>query len=108
MKNIALTLPGQSAPIPTPEGFNSNITDLGGLLSGLLNIAFYAAIFLAFYWLIWSSFQYIMASGNKESLAKARERIKWTLIGLAVIFAAYFIAKYASEVLPAKGGLLPF
>ena len=108
MKNIALTLPGQSSSVPTPEGLNSNINNLGGLISGLLNIIFYIAIFMAFYWLIWGSFQYILASGKKEDLAKARSRITWALIGLVVIFSAFFIAKFAAQVLPPGNGGLPF
>ena len=109
---LPLILPGFKGPINSTDfapNFNLNLITLGGLLSAFLNIVFYIAIFMAFYWLILSSFQYIMASGNKESLAKARERIKWTLIGLVVIFAAYFIAKFGSELLPpVKGGFLPF
>lgn len=110
MNKIVLTLPGQSTPIPipTPSGLTSSITDLGSFLSGFLNIIFYIAVFMAFYWLIWSGFQYMMASGNKENLAKSREKIKWTLIGLVVIFAAYFLAKFASEIFPPGKGGLPF
>lgn len=108
---LPLALPGfkEGINVGDVSNFKPNLITLGQLLSGLLNIAFYVAIFLAFYWLVWGAFQYMMASGDKESLAKAREKIKWTLIGLAVIFAAYFLAKYASEILPQKpGGLIPF
>ena len=106
MKELALTLPGGQ----TIVGPVTKITDLGSFLSGLLNIAFYIAIFLAFYWLIWAGFQYILSSGKKEDLAKARLKITWALVGLIVIFAAYFVAKFASEIFPVqtgKGGL-PF
>ncbi len=78
--------------------FNGSNANLGAIISGLLNIVFYFAAFMAFYWLVWGSFQYILASGNKESLAKARERIKWALIGLVVVFAAFLIAKLAGEI----------
>ncbi|MBI3103504.1 hypothetical protein HYZ05_01030 [Candidatus Daviesbacteria bacterium] len=77
---------------------------LADVLSGLLNIAFYIAIFMAFYWLLWGAFQYILASGKKEELAKARERIKWAIIGLMVILTAYLIATFAAQILPPKGG----
>lgn len=101
---LALTLPGQTSPIPTPANFNPAITDVGSFLSGLLNIALYIAAFMAFYWLIWGAFQYIFAQGRKEQLERARERIRWAIIGLIVIFAAYFIARYAFEIFPAQGG----
>lgn len=113
MNKIALTLPGFSpSPIPNPSGLNPEFigpgANLASFLSPLLNIIFYIAIFLAFFWLVWASFQYIMASGNKESLAKAREKIKWALIGLVIIFAAFFIAKLAGEIFPPGKGGLPF
>ena len=88
--------------------FNLNLTTLGGLISRLLNIAFYIAGFLAFYYLVWGAFQYMAASGNKEQLQKARARITWALVGLLFVFSSYLIAKYASEIFtPTKGGL-PF
>ena len=100
MKLIAQTIPGlkdifQSNPAP-------KFQTLGDILSGLLNIAFYIAVFLTFYFLVWGAFQYIMAQGSKEELAKARARITWALVGLIIVFLAYFIAKFAGEILPPR------
>lgn len=103
---LTLQLPGFSS-IPGPSGLDPNIKDLGSFLSPLLNIAFYIAVFLAFFWLIWGGFQYIMAQGKKEELQKATARITWAIIGLLVIMMAYLIAKFASEIVTPKGGL-PF
>lgn len=103
MNKLTLTIPGFS-PIPTPSSLNPNIVDVGSFLSGLLNIALYIAAFMTFYWLVWGAFQYIFAQGRKEQLERARERIRWAIIGLIVIFAAYLIARYAFEIFPAKGG----
>lgn len=94
--------------------YNANTTrlpqfkNLGDIISPFLNIAFYAAVFLAFYFLIWGGFQYIMAQGKKEDLAKARARITWALIGLFVILMAYFIAGFVSQIFPPTTGGLPF
>lgn len=92
-----------SSPIPRASGA-PNITSLADVLSGLFNIVFYVAMFLAFYFLVWGAFVYIMASGKKDDLAKARARITWALIGLAVTLLAFFIAKYAAFIFPARGG----
>lgn len=73
--------------------------NLSDILSGLLNIAFYAAVFAAFYFLVWGALAYIMAQGQKEDLAKARARITWALVGLMVILLAYFIARFVAEIL---------
>lgn len=80
----------------------------GSFLSTLFNIALFISVFLAFYWLIWGAFQYITAQGKKEDLAKARARMTWAIIGLIVVFLAYTIARYASEIFPPSKGQLPF
>lgn len=80
---------------------------LGDLVSGFINIAFYGAAFLTFYFLVWGAFAYITARGDKEGLAKARARITWAIIGFMVILLAFLIAKYFSEIFPPKGGV-PF
>lgn len=99
--------PQPGCNVSTPRS-GTPIANLGDLLSGLLTITFYIALFLAFYWLIWGGFQYILAGGKKEDLAKARARITWALIGLVVVFLGYFIARFAAEIFPPTKGGLPF
>ncbi len=111
MNRLALTLPGGN-DIPMPSGLKSpsggDFTDLASFISPLLNIVFYIAVFLAFYYLTWGAFQYMMAQGKKEDLGKARARITWALIGLIIVFLAYTIARFASEIFPPTKGGLPF
>jgi len=42
--------------------------------------------------IIYTGFLFIQARGNKDKLEKAKEALKWTLIGGAIILAAYVIA----------------
>lgn len=106
MNKLALQLPGFS-PIPAPSGLKPEFTNLASVISPLLTIIFYIAGFLAFYYLVWGAFAYIMAQGNKENLAKARSKIAFAIIGLIIILMAFFIAQYAGEIFtPQKG--LPF
>jgi len=108
MNKLALTLPGTGNIIDSPV--KDKFSDLGGVLSGLLNIIFYVAVFLTFYYLVWGAAAYIMAQGKKEELAKARARITWAMIGLVVVLLAYFIAKFAAEIFTPNTlkGWLPF
>lgn len=109
MDKLALKLPFfDQIENPKDLVFSGDLANLGAILTGLLGIAFYIAGFFAFYWLIWGAFQYILASGNKEDLAKARARITWALVGLVVIFSAYLVAKFAWEIFPPIRGGLPF
>lgn len=108
MNKFALKLPGGNE-IPQPKELtDKGFVNLASLISPLLNIIFYIAAFLAFYYLIWGAFQYLMAQGKKEDLAKARSKITWALVGLMVVFLAYFIAKFGAEIFPAKIGGSPF
>lgn len=113
LKNIFKNNPIPTASPPILDPFASG----GNLIAGILEIAIYAAGFLAFFYLVWGAFQYIMASGKKEELQKARSRMTYAIIGLMVVLLAFFIMKYASEfftpqvTLPAgniEKGWLPF
>lgn len=88
---------------PTPQ-----FKTLGDFLSGLFNIAFFIAVFLAFYFLVWGGFQYILAQGKKEELSKARARIVWALVGLMIVALAYSIAKFGAQIFPPGRGGIPF
>lgn len=95
MKELALTLPGGTTINPSPA---PAFTDLGGLISGLLNIGFFIAGFMMVAWMFWGVFQYIFAGGNKESLAKARNRIIYAAIGFTLVAASFLISDYAGTI----------
>lgn len=110
MIKLALTLPG-SSPIPTNlAGTKTTFINLSSVMTELFNVAIYLAGFLAFFWLFWASFQYILARGDKEKIAKAREKIWWAIIGMFVVFLAYFFAGYVAQIFGPNSGSkdLPF
>lgn len=109
MKIITLTLPGQASPIPTPLGLGSKgiaFNNLSDFVNTAFNVIIYVCVFLAFYYLVWGAYQYILADGKKENLAKARARITWALIGLIIMLLAYFIARYATESFLSRDALI--
>lgn len=109
MNKLALDLPGFGNIANPPNlKFSGSSATLGAVLSGLLNIIFMVAAFLTFYYLIWGAWSYIFAGGEKENLAKAREKIKWALIGLLFVAGAYTLATYAGQIFPPGRGGLPF
>lgn len=83
---------------------NTNFTNLGSFINQLLPIIFYLSAFLAFFWLIWGAFQYIVAGGDKENLAKARSRITWAIIGLILVLLAFLVAQFAEQIVTPKPG----
>ncbi len=110
MDKLVLTLPGfrdgEQLPVPQPSGlrapFNANDFSLGTLISEIMPFLFYIAAFLAFFMLINASLRWIFSNGNKETIAKARARITWAIIGLAVTILAFFISNFVKEVLAPK------
>lgn len=95
-----LTLPGGNNinnPITQP-----GLGDLTGVVSGFLNIGFFIAGFLLLAWFSWGVFQYIFASGNKESLAKARARIQWAIIGFLIVVISFAASQYIRTILPVR------
>ncbi len=105
MNKLAQTIPDLK------EAFSSNpalqFKTLGDVLTSLLNIGFMISAFLTFYFLLWGAWQYIFAGGEKEALAKAREKIKWALIGLLFVAGSFTMTTYAGQVFPSRWGL-PF
>lgn len=105
MSKIALNLPGFSGDtnVPNPPGLKFSgpeQTSLGYVVSSFLNLIFFVALFLAFCWFIWGAYEYMVAQGQKEALAAARNRIKWSIIGFAVLVMAFLVGQYAPGIFP--------
>ena len=93
--------------LPATFKFSSS-SKIGDILTGLFEIVVLLAAFLAFIWFVWGAFQYIFAGGNKESLAKARARITWAIVGLIITLLAFLVAQFAQQILlPGKTGVTP-
>ena len=108
MHKLALTLPGfntgtGNTTITSPSGFGTGafaLTNLGTVISGILEIVLFIAAFLLFFWLLWGVFRYLTAEGQKESLLKARNHMRWALVGFVVIILAFVLAQYAFKIIP--------
>lgn len=72
--------------------------NLGGVAGGILNLFYIGGGFLMLYWLIWGVFQYIIAQGNKESLAKANSRITWAVLGFLFLMMSYMLSGYVQTI----------
>lgn len=72
---------------------------LGNLVSKILEVVFLLVAFLMFIQAAVGIFQYITAGGNKEGLAKARNRIMWAVIGFVFVMVAYLISTYVQQVI---------
>lgn len=99
-----MNLPGGYRIDGTAIGLKPDLAsaNLAGLVSQFLNLAFLLAGFLMFIWAAWGVFEYIFAGGNKEGLAKARNRITWAIVGFIIIMLSFAISQYVEQLLPSK------
>ncbi len=100
MKELAqkIDIPGYGS-VTGHQTLKPEFSNLGSLMGNFLNLFFYLAIFLAFFWMVWGAFQYIFAGGDKNSLANARKRIIWAVVGLLITAITYLIAQAVGEIL---------
>lgn len=73
-------------------------TLLGDLVSRFLIYAIPAAGFYFFVRLVSSGFSYMTSMGDPGKLAAAQKQLTNALIGLIIVFSAYFIAQIISTI----------
>lgn len=65
--------------------------DLGQVLGFVVTVAFIIAILTALLFLIWGGIKWITSGGDKTGVEAARNTIIAAIIGLIVVFLAFFI-----------------
>lgn len=80
-----ITPPSQISNLGTgPQGVNTLLTNLIGI--------FFAAGAMAFIIMfIWGAVQMILSGGDKEAISKARSKITWAIVGVALMALSYLI-----------------
>lgn len=90
---IALSIPGFGR-IDSPTGLPKG-TPVGGLDTGsnILGVLIYLiiviAIFFSLYLMIRGGVNMMTSGGDKEKFARGRERIRYAIIGLIIIFLSF-------------------
>lgn len=79
---------------PPGKGFAT----IGNAIGNFFTIALVVAIILVLVMLIVGGYEWITSGGDKESVAKARNRIINALIGLVVLAVAFALAKLAGQI----------
>ena len=65
--------------------------DLGAVIGFIVTIAFIIAILVALIYLIWGGIKWITSGGDKANVETARNQIIAAIIGLLIVFLAFFI-----------------
>ena len=54
-------------------------------------VLIFIAVILSLLYLVWGAFDWITSEGNKQKLDQARNKITLAVIGLIIVFLAFFI-----------------
>lgn len=65
---------------------------LPNLIFALVDIVSTIGFYIAVFFIIYSGFLFVKARGNEKDIGTAKEALKWTLIGTAVLLGARVIA----------------
>lgn len=60
------------------------------IVTTFLALALIAASVLSLIFIIWGGISFILSAGNEESIKKAMQTIRYSIIGLIVTFLAFF------------------
>jgi len=103
--------PGAGGPINLcPEGqfdivCRINTGNFGGVLGTLVIVIFIIAIIIALIWLIIGGIKWITSSGDASKVEGARNQIIAAIIGLVVVFLAFFAINILLGIFGIDGGL---
>jgi len=64
---------------------------LGNVLGFVITIAFVIAVLIALFFLVWGGIKWITSGGDKGGVEGARNQIIAAIIGLIIVFLAFFI-----------------
>lgn len=65
--------------------------NFGGIVGSVISLVFVISVVFALFYLIYGGFRWLISSGDKGKVTEAREHIIAAVIGLVIIFLAYFI-----------------
>lgn len=93
---IALSIPGfgqidSGLPQGVPTG---GFDKANNILSVLIEFIFIAAIFFSLYSLVRGGINMITSGGQKEKFQTGRERVRYAIIGLIIVFMSFFILNF--------------
>ena len=102
MKYLTLKIPGADG---TPIQIDSDLpVPTGGLIKGneiigvLIEIIFIGAILFALLNIIRGGINIITSGGQKERFEMGRERVRYAIIGLIVVFTSFFLVNLFGKV----------
>lgn len=82
------------------SGFDPNdgAGNINRLLDNLVGVFFAAGAMAFIIMFAWGAVQMILSGGDKEAIAKARSKISWAIVGVALLGLSYFIFQLLQNI----------
>ena len=85
--------------VPAPiAGFGIGSVGVGVFLSNLIQVIYVFAVIMFMFMIILAAFQWIISGGDKEAVAKARQRIFNAFIGLMLLALAPLVFTVVGQI----------
>lgn len=105
---LSLAVPAFAAPVQTPinpcpvlhnQGgldfrFLCDLAPTSGIMGAIIALLFVIALIVAFAFLIFGGIKWIVSGGDKAKVEAARGTIVAALVGLVLVFLAFFIINF--------------
>lgn len=94
-EQIALTISGygQLNPKGIPSGDQSQTIIANTLIALMIGAALLTLVYL-----LWAGINWVMSDGDKAKITQARNKITYAIIGLIVIFLAFFLVSSVASL----------
>ncbi|OGK20135.1 hypothetical protein A3C23_01375 [Candidatus Roizmanbacteria bacterium RIFCSPHIGHO2_02_FULL_37_13b] len=76
-----------------------NFSNISSLLNLFINLSLTIAAVLVLFMLIYGAFIYLTAGGVSENLQKAQKIIMWSILGLVMILASFFLVRLIGRIM---------
>lgn len=93
---------GKVIPPPQVSSLGFGAAGISQLLSNVVTLIYIAAGIVFLFMVAISAFQWIVSGGDKESIAKARGRLTWAIVGITVLALAFVIIGIISQITGVK------
>lgn len=95
MKYLAADIPSTFGQIIPPTQITTKLgtgtAGINNLLDNMVGLFFAAGAMAFIIMFVWGAVQMIISGGDKEVIAKAKSKITWSIIGVALMAASYLI-----------------
>lgn len=82
---------GYIKPPPQIIGLGVGTEGINKLLDNMVGLFFAAGAMAFIIMFVWGAIQMILSGGDKEAIAKARSKITWAIVGVALLALSYLI-----------------